>query len=127
MTKRFYKILTFVLSILPLISYFFSTFNHFFSYLSNSYFYMAAFCLIIGLFAHIIKVGTFDLFAFSLRKYLPKKRNDYAAEKLQDQSDDQDMQQLSKSVGSWYILLLKIGTYFLILSLVCLGLYFLTK
>ena len=91
-------------------------------YLSNSYFYLSAPFLILGLFGLIFKDGTFDLFQYSWRKWKPSVFSQNNSKN--DEGSEKNVQTLSQSIGNWYIGFLKIGGSLLAISLIFLIAYY---
>lgn len=91
-------------------------------YLSNSYFYFSAPFLILGLFGLIFKDGTFDLFQYSWRKWKPSVFSQNNSKN--DDDSERNVQNLSQSIGNWYIGFLKIGGSLLAISLIFLIAYY---
>lgn len=91
-------------------------------YLSNSYFYLSAPFLILGLFGLIFKDGTFDLFQYSWRKWKPSMFSQKKSEN--NHPDDENVQSLSQTIGNWYVGFLKIGGIFLAASIIFLIAYY---
>jgi 4-amino-4-deoxy-L-arabinose transferase-like glycosyltransferase len=114
-----------VLFALIILSFFLNS-QPFFLYLSNSSFVISLLLLIIGLFGLVLKEGTFDSFHYSFNQWKDRLFNFKDAHQNDEngQFDDENFHRLSKSIPSSYTSFIKAGILFLLISILCILIYF---
>lgn len=125
--KRFILTLTVILIVIMIGS--FSPSRSLLLFMSDSYFTLSAVLLIIGLFGLILKDGTFDFFHYSMKKARNRIFNREKTEQANrsELPDEEDLHHLSRSISNTYKSFLKIGSLFLILSVISLLIDYLLK
>lgn len=116
-----------LLLIIPFIIGLFTRPESWTSFLSNSYFYISSPILLVSLFGAVLKDGTFDFFHYAWKIYGPRLFKPRPIEEEgndEEEADEDDLHQLSRSIGSWYRKGLKLGGIFLALALFFLLLYY---
>lgn len=121
--NNFRKIIIITLLIIPVLIGLFTRPESWLSFLSNSYFYISGPILLVSLFGAVLKDGTFDFFHHTWKRFGQRLFKPKPIEK-DDGDDDDNMNQLSQSVGTWYKTGLKLGGSFLVLSLIFLALFY---
>jgi len=118
--NNFRNIIIIFLLVIPFLIGLFTRPESWLSFLSDSYFYIAGPFLIVSLFGAVLKDGTFDFFHRTWKRFGQRLFKPQQIKK----DDSDDLHQLSRSVGTWYKTGLKLGSSFLILSLIFLTLFY---
>ncbi|KAA9300038.1 DUF3899 domain-containing protein [Aerococcus tenax] len=125
MKKNKGLLLVSILTVLPLFQLLIESSYPWARRLSDSYFILSACFLIPSLAGWILKAGTFDTFQSMWKKYGPRLWK-AAPDPSPVSTEDSDKENyLSTHIGPWYRKGLAIGSFFLVLSLVFLLLYYL--